>query len=136
MAVANGANALSEGFLFLVAALVIFAESYRGSRNRANVHNKLDADIHELREQLEKLTKDAPQSQPSGSIADRAQTPFDQADDGKYEALARSVALLWTLAEKNGWKPSSEELAKELRWALSAGDNSAEEESTDNSPSK
>ena len=54
-AVANGANALSEGFLFVVAVLVIVAETYRGRRNRANVHSQLDTDIAELREKLEQF---------------------------------------------------------------------------------
>ena len=117
----------------MVAVLVIVAETYRGRRNRANVHSQLDTDIAELREKLEQFVKTAPQDNAAVSITDRARTQFDTPEDGKYEALSRSVAALWKLAEQYGWTPSPEELAKELRWTLSAGSKNSEDESSSDS---
>lgn len=47
-AVANGANALAEGFLFALAAALILGESYRGSRSRAKQRDRTEEDLHEL----------------------------------------------------------------------------------------
>ncbi|WFD33217.1 hypothetical protein MCUN1_000030 [Malassezia cuniculi] len=124
-AIANGANAISEGFLFLVAVLVIVAETYRGSRNRANVHDRLDTEIKELRQRLDEFIN-AAKDQPTLSIADRARTPFDSPHQDEYERLARSVSALWAIAEKNGLTPTAEELAEELRKTLSAGNDTPE----------
>ncbi|PWN94300.1 hypothetical protein FA10DRAFT_264840 [Acaromyces ingoldii] len=47
-AVANGANALAEGFLFVLAAALILGESYRGSRSRAKQRDRTEEGLHEL----------------------------------------------------------------------------------------
>lgn len=48
-AVANGANALAEGFLFCLAAALILGESYRGSRSRAKQRDRTESGLEELR---------------------------------------------------------------------------------------
>ncbi|KAH7908367.1 optic atrophy 3 protein-domain-containing protein [Hygrophoropsis aurantiaca] len=62
-AIENGANALAEGFLFSVAALLILGEAYRTSRNeskrRDNVDDKLDdlaASIQSLVDRVDGFT--------------------------------------------------------------------------------
>jgi hypothetical protein len=47
-AVTNGANALAEGFLFLLAAGLIVGESYRGSRSRAKQRDRTEEGLEEL----------------------------------------------------------------------------------------
>jgi hypothetical protein len=42
-AIANGANAISEGFLFFVAAALILGETYRGSRKKASTSTSSNA---------------------------------------------------------------------------------------------
>ena len=37
-AISNGANAISEGFLFAVAATIILGETYRSSRSLSLIH--------------------------------------------------------------------------------------------------
>lgn len=48
-AVTNGANALAEGFLFALAAILIIGESYRGSRSRAKQRDRTEEGLDELR---------------------------------------------------------------------------------------
>lgn len=47
-AVTNGANALAEGFLFVLAAALIMGESYRGSRRRAKQRDRTEEGLEEL----------------------------------------------------------------------------------------
>ncbi|PWZ01501.1 OPA3-domain-containing protein [Testicularia cyperi] len=54
-AIANGANAISEGFLFFVAAALILGETYRGSRKKANQRDRTEDALNQLTDQVEKL---------------------------------------------------------------------------------
>lgn len=54
-AVSNGANALAEGFLFMVAAGLIVGEAYRGSRSTAKRKDYVDEKLEDLQEEVEKL---------------------------------------------------------------------------------
>ncbi|SJX66155.1 uncharacterized protein SRS1_13592 [Sporisorium reilianum f. sp. reilianum] len=54
-AVANGANAISEGFLFFVAAALILGETYRGSRKKAEQRDRTEDSLNQLQEQVEQL---------------------------------------------------------------------------------
>ncbi|PWN53752.1 OPA3-domain-containing protein [Violaceomyces palustris] len=54
-AISNGANAISEGFLFFVAATLIIGETYRSSRSRANQRDRTEEEVIELKEKFEKL---------------------------------------------------------------------------------
>ncbi|KAJ9100071.1 hypothetical protein QFC19_005751 [Naganishia cerealis] len=54
-AVANGANALAEGFLFMVAAGLIIGETYRGSRSTAKRKDYVDEQLENLQEEISKL---------------------------------------------------------------------------------
>ncbi|KAK0536231.1 hypothetical protein OC842_002060 [Tilletia horrida] len=56
-AIANGANAISEGFLFAVAAALIIGESYRSSRSSAKQRNRTEEAVEEVRESLQELTR-------------------------------------------------------------------------------
>jgi gas vesicle protein len=53
--VANGANALAEGFLFMVAAGLIIGETYRGSRSTAKRKDYVDEQLENLQEEISKL---------------------------------------------------------------------------------
>ena len=54
-AIANGANAISEGFLFFVAAALILGETYRGSRKKAEQRDRTEESVNQLQEQIERL---------------------------------------------------------------------------------
>ncbi|CDU24183.1 uncharacterized protein SPSC_02812 [Sporisorium scitamineum] len=54
-AIANGANAISEGFLFFVAAALILGETYRGSRKKAEQRDRTEDSLNQLQEQVERL---------------------------------------------------------------------------------
>ncbi|EST05896.1 Optic atrophy 3-like protein [Kalmanozyma brasiliensis GHG001] len=54
-AIANGANAISEGFLFFVAAALILGETYRGSRKKAEQRDRTEDSLNQLTDQVERL---------------------------------------------------------------------------------
>ena len=56
-AIDNGANAIAEGFLFSVAALLIIGETWRASRNQAKRRDAVDDSLDELKAAVEALTK-------------------------------------------------------------------------------
>ncbi|SYW81954.1 uncharacterized protein UHO2_00439 [Ustilago hordei] len=54
-AIANGANAISEGFLFFVAATLILGETYRGSRKKAEQRDRTEDSLNQLKDQVERM---------------------------------------------------------------------------------
>ncbi|SPO32326.1 uncharacterized protein UTRI_02883 [Ustilago trichophora] len=54
-AIANGANAISEGFLFFVAAALILGETYRGSRKKAEQRDRTEESLNQLKDQMERM---------------------------------------------------------------------------------
>lgn len=67
-AIENGANAMAEGFLFGVAALLIIGETWRSSRNtskrRDDVNDRLEtlqADVDGLKSHLESFANESNQ---------------------------------------------------------------------------
>ena len=123
-AISNGANAISEGFLFLVAALIILGESYRGSRSRAHERDKTEEEIKALRLQVQALTKQM-QADADGDVALLGEAPPSSLSPPRsgsmseeYLFLVHSVQILWALAEKRGWFNESESLPAELKWLL------------------
>lgn len=56
-AIDNGANAIAEGFLFGVAALLIIGETWRSSRNQSKRREGVDDKLEELQASLEGLAK-------------------------------------------------------------------------------
>ncbi|KAF9000039.1 OPA3-domain-containing protein [Hymenopellis radicata] len=55
-AIDSGANALAEGFLFGVAAVLILGETYRSSRNQSKRRDDVDDKLEELGTQVSELT--------------------------------------------------------------------------------
>ncbi|KAK0523155.1 hypothetical protein OC834_006011 [Tilletia horrida] len=131
-AIANGANAISEGFLFAVAAALIIGESYRSSRSSAKQRNRTEEAVEEVRESLQELTralgwsweeleerrrvrKEAAaegQAGDGGGAAQDPQTPvralpdqYNSASDAdlERERLQRAVQVLLQLALRSGW---------------------------------
>ncbi|KLO19673.1 OPA3-domain-containing protein [Schizopora paradoxa] len=56
-AIDSGANAIAEGFLFGVAALLIIGESYRSSRSQAKRRDVVDDQIDDLKSQVQGLSE-------------------------------------------------------------------------------
>ncbi|WFD27235.1 hypothetical protein MNAN1_002231 [Malassezia nana] len=143
-AISNGANAISEGFLFLVAALIIVGETYRGSRSRAHERDKTEEEIKALRLQIETLTKNmqAEDNQDDSLLGGAPTTslmPSKSSDmSDEYLFLVHSVQILWALAEKRGWFNETESLPAELKWLLEQKELTKKEQppSKEQSPSK
>ncbi|KAJ7807802.1 optic atrophy 3 protein-domain-containing protein [Mycena olivaceomarginata] len=55
-AIENGANALAEGFLFSVAAVLILSETWRSSRSQSRRRDAVDDQIDALGTKIEELT--------------------------------------------------------------------------------
>ncbi|CAD6979118.1 unnamed protein product, partial [Tilletia controversa] len=73
-AIANGANAISEGFLFAVAAALIIGESFRSSRSNAKQRNRTEEAVEELRDSVKELAGMV--GSPSGADGYRDRTPW------------------------------------------------------------
>lgn len=54
-AIQNGANFLAEGFLFSVAASLIFAETWRSQRSQSKRRDDVDDRIDDLESRVDKL---------------------------------------------------------------------------------
>lgn len=54
-AIDNGANALAEGFLFGVAALLIVGETWRSSRSQSKRRDSVDDQLEELQSKVQQL---------------------------------------------------------------------------------
>ena len=129
-AISNGANAISEGFLFAVAALIIIGETYRGSRSRANERDNLRDEISQLSEQLDALNKKLQgDGVTDGNSLTASQSPSlpesTVLNSTPYPQLVHSVQILWALADKNGWLRDVEKLPGELKWLLESKESAA-----------
>lgn len=56
-AIENGANALAEGFLFGVAALLIVGETWRSSRSQSKRRDTVDDQLEDLQTKLSQLAE-------------------------------------------------------------------------------
>ncbi|EIN07886.1 OPA3-domain-containing protein, partial [Punctularia strigosozonata HHB-11173 SS5] len=56
-AIENGANALAEGFLFGVAALLIVAETWRSSRSNSRRRDLVDDSLEDLASKVQELNQ-------------------------------------------------------------------------------
>lgn len=138
-AIANGANAISEGFLFLVAISIIIGETYRGSRNRANERDGFRDEINQLREQLEKMSQHVQEDTVTeGNSLVASQSPSlpnsGTFNNSQYIQLANATKLLCTIAEKKGWFGDETQLPSELKWLLESKDMTSDSPSNARTP--
>ena len=61
-AIENGANALAEGFLFGVAALIIVGETWRSSRSQSKRRDDVDEKLEDLSTRIQDLSSRLDQS--------------------------------------------------------------------------
>lgn len=94
-AIENGANALAEGFLFSVAALLILGETWRTSRNQSKRRDDVDEKMEELSTNVASLTERLERIQESlGDLdAERART----------NEIARIVERMVEIGLRGGW---------------------------------
>lgn len=142
-AIANGANAISEGFLFAVAAALILGETYRGSRKNANQRDRTEESLNQLREEVEKLANIlglsieqldrktlGNQAGPSQEVSEEIDPSLIEARLHIYQAqqdqeieskrTQAAVQVLLRLALKNQWVAGKEAL--ELQGILGGSD--------------
>ncbi|KIK97039.1 hypothetical protein PAXRUDRAFT_137116 [Paxillus rubicundulus Ve08.2h10] len=94
-AIENGANALAEGFLFAVAALLILGESYRSSRNQSKRRDNVD-------EQLEELSSSVTSLKTSVDALVTMQEELE-GQRARNDELARIVQRMLEIGLRGGW---------------------------------
>ncbi|KAN0065428.1 hypothetical protein ACQY0O_001264 [Thecaphora frezii] len=136
-AIANGANAISEGFLFFVAATLILGETYRGSRKKAEQRDRTEEEVGRLRDLTTRLAArvgvdidevereldaekncndaDVKPAEFEDGEAGTAPSQFSvrlasQAEEVRTRQLQSAVEVLLKLAIKNGWIAGEEAL--------------------------
>lgn len=94
-AIENGANALAEGFLFSVAALLILGETWRTSRNQSKRRDDVDERIEELSTNVTSLTQRLERIQESLGDLDE--------ERARTNELARIVERIVEIGLRGGW---------------------------------
>lgn len=94
-AIENGANALAEGFLFSVAALLILGETWRTSRNQSKRRDDVDDRIEELSTNVASLTQRLERIQESLGDLDE--------ERARNSELARIVERVVEIGLRGGW---------------------------------
>jgi len=95
-AIENGANALAEGFLFSVAAILILGETWRSSRSQSRRRDSVDDQLEELSNKLQELT--ARVDIIGGQYEDRWQEEKLRNDE-----LARILERVVEIGLRGGW---------------------------------
>ncbi|SNX82047.1 uncharacterized protein MEPE_00752 [Melanopsichium pennsylvanicum] len=91
-AIANGANAISEGFLFFVAAALIVGETYRSSRQKAKQRDRTEDALDQLKDQLEEMA----------TVLGIDLDQLRQVSDSEGEDLEAAASAGRKVADKNG----------------------------------
>ncbi|GHJ85323.1 hypothetical protein NliqN6_1725 [Naganishia liquefaciens] len=95
-AVSNGANALAEGFLFMVAAGLIVGEAYRGSRSTAKRKDYVDEQLESLQEEVSKLKERWKEEEEE--LMRRTQIA-----EARNEHLSSIIQTVIDAGTRNGW---------------------------------
>ncbi|KAG1749431.1 optic atrophy 3 protein-domain-containing protein [Suillus lakei] len=94
-AIENGANALAEGFLFSVAALLIIGETWRSSRSQSKQRGDVNERIEELSANVTSLTERLERIQESlGDV---------ESERARNNELARIVERVVEIGLRGGW---------------------------------
>ncbi|KAI0085938.1 OPA3-domain-containing protein [Irpex rosettiformis] len=95
-AIENGANALAEGFLFGVAALLILGETWRSSRSQTKRREGVDEKLEELQQQVEGL------SQRVDALA-TASEERHSGEQQRNDELTRILERIVEIGLRGGW---------------------------------
>ncbi|KAH7918568.1 OPA3-domain-containing protein, partial [Leucogyrophana mollusca] len=94
-AIENGANALAEGFLFSVAALLILGESYRTSRNQSKRRDDVDDRLEDLTTSVHNLTLSVQEL--------TARVEECEGERARNDELARILERVVEIGLRGGW---------------------------------
>ncbi|KAF9793328.1 optic atrophy 3 protein-domain-containing protein, partial [Thelephora terrestris] len=100
-AIENGANALAEGFLFGVAALLIIGETWRSSRSQSKRRDDVDDKLEDLSTRVQELSSRLEQSMTR--VEERQE--YERQRNDELERILEHVVeigLRGTLAEFDG----------------------------------
>jgi len=95
-AIENGANALAEGFLFGVAALLIVGETWRSSRSQSKRRDDVDEQLQDLASRMQELS----------SQVDKFSSGYDerwQEEKRRNDELARILERVVEIGLRGGW---------------------------------
>ncbi|KAJ7687548.1 optic atrophy 3 protein-domain-containing protein [Mycena olivaceomarginata] len=95
-AIENGANALAEGFLFSVAAVLILSETWRSSRSQSRRRDAVDDQIDALGTKIEELTSQV------GALSTSVEERLREAE-ARNEELTRLTQRIVEFGLRGGW---------------------------------
>jgi len=95
-AIDTGANAIAEGFLFGVAALLIVGETYRSSRSQAKRRDVVDDRIEELSSQVNGLMESVK------SLESRFEERWSE-ESQRNDELTRVLGKIVDVGLRGGW---------------------------------
>lgn len=95
-AIENGANALAEGFLFGVAALLIIGETWRSARSNTKRRENVDVRIEELQAQVEDLSTEV------NSLARMFEEKWSE-ERSRNDELSRILERIVEIGLRGGW---------------------------------
>jgi len=95
-AVENGANALAEGFLFGVAALLIIGETWRSSRSQSKRRDNIDDQLEALTSQVSSL------SERMEALAENVNRRVEE-DEGRQDEMRRILERVVEIGLRGGW---------------------------------
>ncbi|PKI83843.1 hypothetical protein MVES1_001994 [Malassezia vespertilionis] len=129
-AIANGANLMSEAFLFFVAVSLIIGESYRSRRSASNKRDEIREEVNQLRQKVEAMSQGGNNDAVPLKLEDTLLRDYGLPTNGPHVgppgivemlkriyALEESTVLLWSLADDHGWLDNAN-ASKSLEWAL------------------
>ncbi|KAF7289270.1 OPA3-domain-containing protein [Mycena indigotica] len=95
-AIENGANALAEGFLFSVAAVLILGETYRSSRSQSKRRDVVDDHIEDLAAKVGELTTKV------NSLTETFEERLREIET-RDEHLRRAMGRIIDIGLRGGW---------------------------------
>ncbi|KAF7290109.1 hypothetical protein HMN09_01316100 [Mycena chlorophos] len=95
-AIENGANALAEGFLFSVAALLIVGETWRSARSQSKRRDVVDDRIDDLGERVGEL------SERVGQLAEALENRMKEVEE-RNDELRRTLSRVVEIGLRGGW---------------------------------
>ncbi|EJD06200.1 OPA3-domain-containing protein [Fomitiporia mediterranea MF3/22] len=95
-AIDQGADAIAEGFLFSVAALLILGETYRSSRSQAKRRDVIDDKIEDLNNRIEGLSEGV-------KALERRFEEQWELEKGRNEELTRVLNRIVDVGLRGGW---------------------------------
>jgi len=131
-AIENGANALAEGFLFGVAAILILGETYRSSRNQSKRRDVVDDRMEELTAQIADLKELGAKWESWAETVEERWALEKQRNDELTRILERVLKVELESAQADGITSRSTFTLPRSSTAKTPGSSESKQDGTDN----